>query len=170
MTERHAKTYTTTLEGPAQARFGTEIRYPKDVRASQWPAGVIRAFLENCCIVRAGKLQRMSANVSKCQQTSASVSNCCRQKSANVSIPVEFCTWKILSHQQLSANVSNYQQMSANVSNCQQMSAYVSKCQQMLASVSKMIMTPAYPIMHQPHMKRTWFSPPASAYMSFSHD
>ncbi len=73
----HCFTGSLQLEGPAQARFGTQIRHPKDMRASQWPAGVIRALKENCCFVWAGKAanvskyQQMSANVSKCQQMSA---------------------------------------------------------------------------------------------------
>jgi hypothetical protein len=93
----------------------------------------------------------MLANISKCQQMSE-----------NVSIHVDLYL-KTLSCQQL---------VSANVRNCQQMSADVSKCQQIFlsASVSKMMMTPAYPIKHQPDIELTWFSPPASAYFPFSHD
>jgi hypothetical protein len=40
----HCFTGSLQLEGPAQARFGTQIWHPKDMRASQWPAGVIRAL------------------------------------------------------------------------------------------------------------------------------
>jgi hypothetical protein len=59
------------------------------------------------------------------------------------------------------------------VSNCQQMSTSQQMSADLIflsASVSKMMMTPAYPIYHQPDIERTWFSPPASAHLSFSHD
>jgi hypothetical protein len=98
------------------------------------------------------KRQQISANISKCQQMSANVSNC-QQVSENVSIHVDFVLEKIFL-----------------VSNCQQLSANVSRFVFSSASVSKMMMTPAYPIKHQPDIERTRFSPPASAYLCVNHD
>ena len=102
-------------EGPAQPRVGTQIRRPMDIRASQWPAGAIRALRKIVASfepARFSKCQQISANVSKCQQMSANVSKC-QQMSANVSIRVHFVLVKICF-------------LSATVSKCPQ----VSKCQQ----------------------------------------
>ena len=97
-----------------------------------------------CRIIRAGKVQQMSADfffVSKCQQICFSSANVSKldsrqQTSEDVSITVAFVLGKTRFRQHMSENVSRFvfrQQMLADsffVSACQQICLFVSKCQQ----------------------------------------